>query len=73
MRTIEDRIIDMQVNISELLMKRWQIAPNVFVELDEKYKILWYLRLNYEPFHLTGDEGIAEEIEKFVQDQGGKW
>lgn len=73
MRPVEDRIVDMQVSISELLMRRWNKAPKEFVEMDEKYKILWYTRLNYEPFHLTGDEGIAEEIEKFVQEQGGKW
>ena len=68
---LEDRIIHMQVTMSSYPIKKWKITPEKFVELDKKYKILWYIRLCYEPFHLTGDEGIAEEIEKFIVDQGG--
>jgi hypothetical protein len=54
-------------------MNRWNKTPEEFVELDEKYNILWYVRLSYEPFHLTGDEGIAEYIEEFVRNKGGTW
>ena len=69
--SLEDNIIYLQVSMSGFLINRWGITPEKFVEFDGKYKILWYIRLCYETFHLTGDEGIAEEIEQFIKEQGG--
>ena len=70
-RSLEDRILSMQVDISFQLLKRWGIVPIRFVELDAKYGILEFIRISYEPFHLTGDEGIMDEIEEFISEQGG--
>ena len=64
---LEDRIIRMQVDMSRYLISRWRTDEQKFIELDIKYGILKYIRLCYEPFHLTGDEGIAEEIEEFIR------
>ena len=69
--SLEDSIIYLQVSISGFLINKWGITPGKFVDLDQKYRILWYIRLCYQPFHLTGDEGIAEDIEKFIEEQGG--
>ncbi len=71
MSTMEDRIINMQVFTTMYLMEKWGIDSQKFLKLDEKYGILEYIRLCYEPFHLTGDEGIAEEIEEWIKRQGG--
>ena len=68
---LEDSIVYLQVTMSSYLINRWRITPQKFVEMDKKYNLLWYIRLCYEPFHLIGDEGIAEEIERFIKDQGG--
>ena len=70
-RPLEDRILYMQVDMSFHLQKRWGVTPVEFVELDLKYGILDFIRISYEPFHLTGDEGIIEEIEQFILEQGG--
>ena len=34
--------------------------------LDAKIDILGFLRLGYEPFHVTGDEGILDELDAYV-------
>ena len=73
MKSMEDKIIDMQVRIAELLMEKWSKTPQEFIELDKKYSILEYIRVGYEPFHLTGDKGIVAEVEAFVTQQGGAW
>ncbi|MBZ9634172.1 DUF3791 domain-containing protein [Clostridium sp. FP1] len=57
--------------MSSYLITRWRITPKTFIEKDEKYNILRYIRLCYEPFHLTGEEGIAEDIEEFIRERGG--
>lgn len=69
-RTLEERIISMQVDMVSILMKRWKVDNRSFVDLDLKYGILDYIRLCYEPFHLTGELGIAEEIESWMKEQG---
>jgi len=28
--------------------------------------ILEFLQISYEPFHLTGDEGVLEELDNYV-------
>ena len=69
----EHSIVHMQVTMCHYLINRWGISPHKFVELDKQYSILHLIREGYYPFHLTGDEGIAEEIESFVIEQGGTW
>jgi hypothetical protein len=37
-----------------------------FLELDRKIDLLPFLADAYEPFHLTGDLGILEEVDDYV-------
>jgi len=66
-----DKKILLQVDIMYYLIKRWKKTFEEFFELDARYGILRLLRIGYEPFHLTGDEGIALEIEKHIMECGG--
>lgn len=68
---ITERIHSMQVDMTLYLMKRWKIDQFKFIELDDAYDILGFIRLRYEPFHLMGDEGIAEEVEAYIREKGG--
>ena len=56
----------LQISISRLFMERHGLSPEEFLELDAKKDIIGFLRLGYEPFHLTGDEGILEELDTYV-------
>jgi len=40
-----------------------------FVERDMQYHILHLLEVGYEPFHLTGDEGVLDELDEIVAEQ----
>ena len=61
----------LMISVADYLMSRWNIGLTDFLHMDTSYGILDYLILGYEPFHLTGNEGIAEEIEEFIKLQGG--
>jgi hypothetical protein len=52
-------------------MKRYNLTPQEFLEHDRKYDILHFLEIGYEPFHLTGDEGILAELDAIVGEQNG--
>jgi len=56
----------LQIHISRLFMERHGLSPEEFFALDAEKDILGFLRLGYEPFHLTGDEGILEELDAYV-------
>ena len=58
-----------QVGIARKYMRRHNLTPMQFVERDKKYHILHLLEVGYEPFHLTGDEGVLDEIDEIVAEQ----
>ena len=64
--TLINPIVFMQIHICRLFMERHNLTPESFLALDKQKDIIGYLRLGYEPFHLTGDEGILEELDAYV-------
>jgi len=58
-----------QVGIARKYMRRHNLTPVQFVERDKLYHILHLLEVGYEPFHLTGDEGVLDELDEIVVEQ----
>jgi hypothetical protein len=58
-----------QVGIARKYMRRHNLTPLQFVEQDRQYHILHFLEIGYEPFHLTGDEGVLDELDEIVSEQ----
>jgi hypothetical protein len=61
----------LQVEIAHLYMKQHHLTPQEFLEMDEKYGILYFLETGYESFHLTGNRGILQEVEDYIAIQQG--
>jgi hypothetical protein len=38
-----------------------------FNDLDRKVNILGFIEIGYEPFHLTGEEGILDEVDDYCR------
>jgi hypothetical protein len=55
-----------QAGISIQFMRRHNLTPQQFLELDKKYKLLHFLEIGYEVFHLSGDEAILEDLDDLV-------
>jgi hypothetical protein len=64
-----NRITQLQTEIAHLYMRRRNLTPAQFLKEDEKYGILRFLESGYEPFHVTGEEGVLSELEKFIEDK----
>jgi hypothetical protein len=58
-----------QIGITRKYMQRHNMTPMQFVEWDKQYHILHLLEVGYEPFHLTGDEGVLDELDEIVSEQ----
>jgi len=65
-KQIIDPVIFLQVHFSRLFMERHNLTPEEFLTLNKKKDIIGFLRDGYEPFHLTGDEGVLEELDNYV-------
>jgi len=64
--TLINPVAFLQISISRLFMERHKLSPNDFLAIDKEKDILGFLRLGYEPFHLTGEEGVLEELDAYV-------
>jgi hypothetical protein len=58
-----------QIGIARKYMRRHNMTPLQFVEHDRQFNILHFLEIGYEPFHLTGDEGVLDELDEIVAEQ----
>jgi hypothetical protein len=61
-----DHILHMQVGITNQFMKRHNMSPQEFLELDREVDILGFIETGYDVFHLMGDKGILAEIDRYV-------
>jgi hypothetical protein len=64
-----DPIAVMQTQIARLYRQRHNIGIREFLERDRKANILGYIERCYEPFHLTGEQGILNEIDEYCRER----
>jgi hypothetical protein len=64
-----DNTLYLQVRLAHKYMKRHNISIEQFRQQDREYDILGFLEEGYEPYHLTGDEGVLDEIDAIVAGQ----
>jgi hypothetical protein len=62
-----DHILYMQIRVANLYCKAHNLSIGDFLTLEQKTGLLPFIADAYEPFHLTGDLGILEEVDEYVQ------
>ena len=60
-------VLFLQADVANEYMRQHNLTPRDFVELDQRYNILRFLEIGYEPFHLTGTQGVLEEVEDYIR------
>jgi hypothetical protein len=66
-----NQVAYLQAEIAHAYMRRHKLKPLDFVDLDRKYGILRFIEIGYEPFHLTGTQGVIDEVEDYIRIQRG--
>jgi len=64
--TLINPIAYLQIHIARLFMVRHDLSIETFLAMNAEKDILGFLKLGYEPFHLTGDDGILDELDEYV-------
>jgi len=62
-----DHVLYMQIRVANLYRKAHEMTIEDFLKLDRKTDLLPFVADAYEPFHLTGDLGILEEVDDYVR------
>jgi hypothetical protein len=64
-----NQVAHLQTEIAHAYMRQRNLNPMDFIELDNKYGILRFIANGYEPFHLTGTQGVIDEIDDYIRIQ----
>ena len=64
-----NQVAHLQTEIAHAYMRERNLTPADFVELDRNYGILRFIEEGYEPFHLTGTQGVVDEVDDYVRIQ----
>lgn len=62
-----NQVAHLLTEIAHAYMRERNISHVEFIELDRKFNILSFIEGGYEPFHLTGTEGIIDELDDYIQ------
>ncbi|GHT43601.1 hypothetical protein FACS189443_7200 [Planctomycetales bacterium] len=61
-----DQILYMQAQIAHRYCGEENLSPEEFLAIDTNTDVLEFIAAGYELFHLTGTEGIMNEVREFV-------
>jgi hypothetical protein len=64
-----NQVAHLQTEVAHAYMRERNLKPADFVDLDRKYGILRFIENGYEPFRLTGTQGVIDEIDDYVRIQ----
>jgi hypothetical protein len=64
-----NQVAHLQTEIAHAYMRQRNLNPMDFIELDNTYGILRFIANGYEPFHLTGTQGVIDEIDDYIRIQ----
>ena len=62
-----NQVTHLQTEVAHAYMREHNIKPAEFIDLDRKYGILSFIEKGYEPFHLTGTQGVVDEIVDYIR------
>jgi len=62
-----NQTVHLQTEIAHAYIRERNITPAEFIDLDRMYGILRFIEVGYEPFHLTGTQGVLDEIDDYIR------
>ena len=64
-----NQVAHLQTEVVHAYMRERNLKPLDFLDLDSKYGILRFIEEGYEPFHLTGTQGVIDEVDDYIRIQ----
>ena len=68
----EKEVLNMQLTLIPILAKTWKKSYSELSELFSQYDILSYIDVCYENYNSTGNQGIIDDLQDYIEMQGGR-
>ena len=65
-------VLNMQLPLIPILSKAWNKSYCELSDIFKEYDVLGYIDVCYEKYNSTGNRGIIEDIQDYIEMQGGK-
>lgn len=70
-KTRDENVLDLQLVLIQEMAKYWDKSYLEIKDYLVKYNLLPYIAVSYEYFNSTGIQGILNELQEFIEEQGG--
>ena len=68
----EKEVLNMQLVLIPILSRAWKKTYSELSDLLKKYDVLSYIDVCYEAYNSTGNQGIIDDLQDYIEMQGGK-
>ena len=69
--SIRDKeVLNMQLVLIPILAKAWKKTYSELSDLLKKYDVLSYIDVCYEVYNSTGNQGIIDDLQDYIEMQG---
>ena len=70
--SIRDKeVLNMQLALIPVLAEAWKKTYSELSDLLKKYDVLSYIDVCYENYNSTGNQGIIDDLQDYIEMQGG--
>lgn len=66
----EKEVLNMQLVLIPILAKAWKKSYSELSDLLKKYDVLSYIDVCYEAYNSTGNQGIIDDLQDYIEMQG---
>ena len=68
----DKEVLNMQLVLIPVLAEAWKKTYSELSDLLKKYDVLSYIDICYEKYNSTGNQGIIDDLQDYIEMQGGR-
>jgi hypothetical protein len=68
----DKEVLNMQLVLIPILAEAWKKTYFELSDLLKKYDVLSYIDVCYEKYNSTGNQGIIDDLQDYIEMQGGR-
>ena len=68
----DKEVLNMQLVLIPVLAEAWNKTYSELSDILKKYDVLSYIDVCYENYNSTGNQGIINDLEDYIEMQGGR-
>ena len=72
LETGDKEVLNMQLVLIPVLAEAWKKTYSELSDLLKKYDVLSYIDVCYENYNSTGNQGIIDDLQDYIEMQGGR-